>query len=205
MSKLNLDQRLIQNCRNAAKNIAEDVQMFIDEHTTTSTERTIVRLLGVDGVDEIERPLPNLLVDNIQEGGGLSRGAAYWIGNAVVSTGLRPQEIAEKISIGEIDITRIPAGDEEEIKGTIYKMAKASVDNIQAVRDERDKLIETLGEGNKPYLYVIVATGNIHEDIVQAQAAARKGADIIAVIRTTGQSLLDYVPYGATIEGFGGN
>ena len=40
--------------------------------------------------------------------------------------------------------------------------------------------------------------------MVQAEAAARQGADIIAVIRTTGQSLLDYVPYGATTEGFGG-
>ena len=33
---------------------------------------------------------------------------------------------------------------------------------------------------------------------------ARQGADIIAVIRTTAQSLLDYVPYGPTTEGFGG-
>ncbi|MDZ4195631.1 MAG: lysine 5,6-aminomutase subunit alpha, partial [Candidatus Izemoplasmatales bacterium] len=53
-------------------------------------------------------------------------------------------------------------------------------------------------------LYVIVATGNIHEDVVQATSAAMNGADIIAVIRTTGQSLLDYVPYGLTTEGFGG-
>ncbi|MDR0967056.1 MAG: lysine 5,6-aminomutase subunit alpha, partial [Myxococcales bacterium] len=30
------------------------------------------------------------------------------------------------------------------------------------------------------------------------------GADIIAVIRSTAQSLLDYVPHGATTEGFGG-
>ncbi len=49
-----------------------------------------------------------------------------------------------------------------------------------------------------------MATGNIYEDIEQAKSAARQGADIIAVIRTTGQSLLDYVPYGATTEGFGG-
>jgi beta-lysine 5,6-aminomutase alpha subunit len=49
-----------------------------------------------------------------------------------------------------------------------------------------------------------VATGNIHEDIPQAQAAARNGSDIIAVIRSTGQSLLDYVPYGATEDGFAG-
>jgi len=53
-------------------------------------------------------------------------------------------------------------------------------------------------------LYLIVATGNIYEDITQASAAAKQGADVIAVIRTTGQSLLDYVPYGATTEGFGG-
>ena len=39
---------------------------------------------------------------------------------------------------------------------------------------------------------IIVATGNIYEDIIQAKAGAKQGADIIAVIRTTGQSLLDY-------------
>ena len=49
-----------------------------------------------------------------------------------------------------------------------------------------------------------MATGNIYEDVGQAQSAARSGADIIAVIRSTAQSLLDYVPYGATTEGFGG-
>jgi beta-lysine 5,6-aminomutase alpha subunit len=65
-------------------------------------------------------------------------------------------------------------------------------------------MIERLGEGPQPYLYVIVATGNIYEDVIQAQAAARQGADIVAVIRSTGQSLLDYVPYGPTTEGFGG-
>lgn len=42
------------------------------------------------------------------------------------------------------------------------------------------------------------------QDVPQAQAAAEQGADIVAVIRTTGQSLLDYVPHGATREGFGG-
>ena len=56
----------------------------------------------------------------------------------------------------------------------------------------------------RPWIYLIVATGDIYEDIPQAQAAARAGADVIAVIRSTGQSLLDYVPEGATREGFAG-
>ena len=204
MSKLNLDPKLIDSSRNAARNIADDVQKFIDEHTTSATERTVVRLLGIDGVDEIERPLPNVVVDNIKEGGGLGRGAAYWIGNAVVNTGNTPQEIAEKIARGEIDITRLPAANEEKIREVIFEMAEKTVEKIKANREKRSELISTLGEGKRPYLYVIVATGNIYEDIIQAQAAARQGADVIAVIRTTGQSLLDYVPYGATTEGFGG-
>src|SRR5690606_22541957 len=55
-----------------------------------------------------------------------------------------------------------------------------------------------------PIKYVIVATGNIYDDVIQARAAAQAGADAIAVIRSTAQSLLDYVPHGATTEGFGG-
>jgi beta-lysine 5,6-aminomutase alpha subunit len=203
-SKLNLDPNIIDSARNAAANIAEDVQTFIDAHTTTATERTVARLLGIDGIDEIERPLPNVIVDNIKEGGGLGRGASFWIGNAMVQTGDDPQTIAEKISRGEVDITRLPIADEEKIKEAIYPVAEKTVEKIKANREKREEYIETLGEGKQPYIYVIVATGNIYEDILQAQAAAKQGADIIAVIRTTGQSLLDYVPYGATTEGFGG-
>lgn len=204
MSKLNLDPKIIDQSRTSAKNIADDVQKFIDEHTTVATERAITRLLGIDGVDEIEKPLPNVVVDNIKEGGGLERGAAYWIGNAMVNTGLTPQEIAEKIASGEIDITRLPAADEGKIKEVIFEIAEKTVERIKSNRNKREDFIKTHSEGKKPYLYVIVATGNIYEDIVQAQAAARQGADVVAVIRTTGQSLLDYVPYGPTTEGFGG-
>ena len=68
----------------------------------------------------------------------------------------------------------------------------------------RDNLLLKYGDKEGPLLYVIVATGNIYEDVTQAKAAAKAGADVVAVIRTTGQSLLDFVPYGATTEGFGG-
>ncbi len=75
---------------------------------------------------------------------------------------------------------------------------------IDAVRARRNELVASTGEPLKPYVYVIVATGNIYEDAAQAKAAARAGADVVAVIRTTAQSLLDYVPFGETTEGFGG-
>ena len=83
-------------------------------------------------------------------------------------------------------------------------VANRTVEHIRNNVAKRSSYLNEFGDKTDPYLYVIVATGNIYEDITQAKAAAKQGADIIAVIRTTGQSLLDYVPYGATTEGFGG-
>ncbi len=40
--------------------------------------------------------------------------------------------------------------------------------------------------------------------MVHGLAVAEAGGDIVAVIRSTAQSLLDYVPYGPTTEGYGG-
>ena len=203
-SKLNLNPQVIDSARDCAARIAESMQEFIDKHTTVSTERTILRLLGIDGVDEVETPLPNVVVDQLKDAGVLSRGAAYWIGNAMIQTGLDPQEIAEKMSAGELDITKLPLATREEAEAKLLPVVMETLKRINEQTQKREDYISRIGEGRKPYLYVIVATGNIYEDVVQAQAAARQGADIIAVIRTTAQSLLDYVPYGPTTEGFGG-
>ena len=203
-SKLNLDQNVIASARNHAKNIAESMQEFINAHTTVSTERTVLRLLGVDGVDDVERPLPNVLVDAIKDGGGLPKGIAYWMGNAIIKTGKTPQEIAEAVSLGQLDLMKLEPVSMEEARKAIEPYVEEALAKIRKQTAKREEYLATIGEGKMPYLYVIVATGNIYEDVNQAEAAARQGADIIAVIRTTAQSLLDYVPYGATTEGFGG-
>ncbi|MDR1246341.1 MAG: lysine 5,6-aminomutase subunit alpha [Clostridiales Family XIII bacterium] len=204
MSKLNLDPSVVDGARSRAARIARNVQAFIDRHSTVSTERTVARLLGVDGVDALESPLSNVLVDQIKDAGLLSRGCAYWIGNAILATGLSPQRIAEEAALGKLDLMQLPTAPAKDAEGALAPIVNRALKRIKSQREEREALISRLGEGRRPYLYVIVATGNIYEDVVQAQAAARQGADIIAVIRTTAQSLLDYVPYGPTTEGFGG-
>ncbi|AEX84925.1 dioxygenase [Marinitoga sp. 1135] len=204
MSKLGLDFKKVEYARSLARKIAEDVQNFVDKRSTVSVERTVCRLLGIDGVDENEVPLPNVVVDHIKEKGLLKEGAAYLIGNAIIETGYTPQEIAEKIAKEELDLSKLKINSDDKIREAIEPYVNSMIELIQNNRKKRNEYIEKLGEGPQPYLYVIVATGNIYEDVVQAQAAARQGADIIAVIRTTGQSLLDFVPYGPTTEGFGG-
>ncbi|MCR5666895.1 MAG: lysine 5,6-aminomutase subunit alpha [Eubacterium sp.] len=204
MSKLGLDKDLIDKARNSAHNVAVDVQSFIDEHTTVTVERAVCRLLGIDGVNEVDVPLPNVVVDHLVERNALSGGVAFYLGNAMVELGIDPQSIAEKVDKGEVDLLKVPLHSEEEIKAAIEPIAVKMTERIHKNVEQRNAYLKEFGDKEGPYLYLIVATGNIYEDITQAVAAAKQGADIIAVIRTTGQSLLDYVPYGATTEGFGG-
>lgn len=203
-SKLNLDFEIVGKARSAAEKIALDTQKFIDQHTTISIERTVCRLLGIDGVDKFDVPFPNVVIDNIIKGNRFGIGAANYVGSAILQTNLSPQEIAEKVSRDELNLIELPLKDFSEIKATINPIAKETLKYISKNRKERVTLIQKYGDKEGPLIYVIVATGNIYEDIIQAQAAARQGADVIAVIRSTVQSLLDYVPYGPTTEGFGG-
>ena len=203
-SKLGLDFKKVEHAKSLAKDIANEVQAFVESKTTVAVERTLCRLMGIDGVDENQVPLPNVIVDDLKSKGVLGEGVLFYIANAMVSTGLSAQEVAEKVAAGTLDLTKIEVADKAAIEAALQPVVDSSIAKIRARRERRENYLNTIGEGPKPYLYVIVATGNIYEDVVQAEAAARQGADIIAVIRTTGQSLLDYVPYGVTTEGFGG-
>ena len=204
MSKLGLDFEKVAKARGLAKNIADNVQGFVEQYTTVAVERTLCRLIGIDGVDENQVPLPNVVVDTLKDKGVLGEGVLFFIANAMIETGKNPQEIAELVAKGELDITKVVTKDSKKIADTLQPIIDENINKIRARRARREQYLDTIGEGPKPYLYIIVATGNIYEDVIQAQAGARQGADVIAVIHTTGQSLLDYVPYGATTEGFGG-
>ena len=203
-SKLGIDFQHVQHARDISKGIAAEVQTFVNSYSTVSVERTLCRLIGIDGVDENGVPLPNVVVESLKDKNALDKGILFFMGNAVIETGKTPQEIAEQIAAEGLDITAFRFHWQPEVAAALKPYVDKHLEIIAGNRLRRENYITTLGEGSKPYLYVIVATGNIYEDVIQAQAAARQGADIIAVIRTTGQSLLDYVPFGATTEGFGG-
>ena len=64
-SKLNLNRELVDRARQSAANIAADTQRFIDQHTTVTVERAVCRLLGIDGVNEMDVPMPNVVVDHL--------------------------------------------------------------------------------------------------------------------------------------------
>jgi beta-lysine 5,6-aminomutase alpha subunit len=201
-SKLNLDINKILKARELSKQIAAPVSAYIEKHTTVAIERTTLRMMGADGIDANGVPIPNKIVDQL--GGHINYGATKYYANALLKKGLSPKELNKEIANG-LDITKLDLVDlsyiEEKAQELVETFASKVKENV-AFREE--KVNKYKEKENSPLLYLIVATGNIYEDVKQAQAAARQGADIIAVIRTTGQSLLDFVPYGPTTEGFGG-
>ena len=199
---LRLNGALVDRAHAAADAIADDIQQHIDRHTTDTTERATLRLLGIAGVNEIDVPLVNVVVEQAREllPGGIMRPFV----DLMLRTGTGAQQAAEGVAAGALALAEVPGERRAAAEARAEELAREGVARIDAVRRRRNELVAATGEAVKPYLYVIVATGNIYEDAAQAKAAARAGADVIAVIRTTAQSLLDYVPFGETTEGFGG-
>ncbi len=199
--KLGLSPERIERCRGFARRVAEGVRRETEQFTTVSTERTVLRLLGVDGVDADDVPTPNRVVAALHSAGRLTRGAAVWMGSAL-ARGAR--SVAEAAALLSDPVRLADLSEHPRWREAVAPLVDATRKRIRANRDERERRLASHPADSLPLLYAIVATGNIHEDVVQADAAARAGAQCIAVIRSTAQSLLDHVPYGATTSGFGG-
>ena len=207
LGRLRVDADSVAECRQLARDIARPIEDLATTRTTVSIERACLRLVGVDGVDGEGAeavPIPNRVVDEIAGSVGLQRGVLVPFFHAVESGCGDIQTAAEQIANKEVR-PEWPEGIDHDI--AVERARREAVQAVDLIADaavQRADAITRAGDSKKPWLYLIVATGNIHEDIPQAQAAARNGADVIAVIRSTGQSLLDYVPYGATTDGFAG-
>jgi beta-lysine 5,6-aminomutase alpha subunit len=202
--KLGLDKGVVRACREAAERIAAQVAEEIKDRTTVSVERSVTRLLGVDGADDLGAPLPNVLVDHVHDQGELSRGIGYWLGNAMLKTDRSPQQLAEAVSAGELDLCALEQEDPGAAQARVTAECRERLKEISRRFEERKTMRARLGETPAPLRYVLTATGDVYEDVVHAKAVAEAGGDIVAVIRSTAQSLLDYVPFGPTTEGYGG-
>ena len=207
MGKLALDPAVVARARVLAARAGQPVVDVARSHTTVSVERAVLRFAGVRGADPDGIPWVNRLVDAVAAEVGLGHGVAVPVFDAMLREGLpEVTTLAQKAAAGSVRFRVLPPGRERTAARRAARRAVgAGVKVLDRRRAERDRLIKRYGDPRqRPWIYLIVATGDIMEDIPQAQAAARAGADVIAVIRSTGQSLLDYVPEGATREGFAG-
>jgi beta-lysine 5,6-aminomutase alpha subunit len=204
-SRLRLDPAMVAEARELARVAGQPIVDLATRHTTVSVERAVLRLAGLDGADADGMPWVNRLADSVRESTGLGQGVALPVWDALLTGGYPTlRTLAADAAAGAVKF-RLPEGADAASARAAARAALAEgFAVIDRRRAERAEMISATADPAKPWIYLIVATGDIYEDIPQAQAAAREGADIVAVIRSTGQSLLDYVPEGATREGYAG-
>jgi beta-lysine 5,6-aminomutase alpha subunit len=207
--KLDLDPRTVRRARSLARRAGRPIVRLAQQHTTVSVERATLRLAGLEGADVDGIPWANRLLDAVRGDVGLEHGVALPVWDALVRGASGDAgdlgTLAQKAAAGSVRF-RLPAGrDAQRARAAARRAVGGGIRRLDRSRRERERLVRRWGDPpHKPWIYLIVATGDIYEDIPQAQNAARAGADVIAVIRSTGQSLLDYVPEGATREGYAG-
>ncbi len=204
MAKIRLNKRQVKRVKKIAGEISDSIFELIDGYSTTSVERSILRLYGVDGVDDHGYPLPNRLVDLLKEKNLLGSGASIPFAAAMLKSGRDAVETSRLILEDKISFGTIEKKDIQDIKKKERELAEQAVSLLDATRERKREKHNKYKIPSQPWRYIIVATGNIYEDRTQAESAVFAGADIIAVIRSTAQSLLDYVPYGPTEQGIGG-
>src|SRR5258708_32775238 len=115
MPHLKLDQSLVNEARTLAQHIVEPVIGYISAHTTGAIERTLLRLIGGDGINEEDVPLPNRVVDgalHLLPGGILRPFVATMLKN-----NLGVQATAEAIGRGELALHEV--GNEHEFLAAI--------------------------------------------------------------------------------------
>jgi beta-lysine 5,6-aminomutase alpha subunit len=211
MPLLNLDPAVVRHARDLAVRAGQPVVDLARTRTTVAVERATLRLAGVTGADPDGIPWVNRLVDAVAADVGLTHGVAVPVFHALRHDSDSRAAgdlttLAQKAAAGSVSF-ELPARDAavSAARRAADRAVAAGLKIVDRRRRDRERLVGRLGDPKqRPWIYLIVATGDIYEDIPQAQAAARAGADVIAVIRSTGQSLLDYVPEGATREGFAG-
>ena len=137
MLKLDIDLKMKERARDAAANIAGSFDWLFGGYSSLAIERTVLRLLGVDGALEDGKPLPNVVVDHLQTIGGMGKGAAIPVANAMLAKKMDVMEVAQAVGRGELDLDKIPPQDPQAVFDVLNTLADKMLSHIRAQRDTR--------------------------------------------------------------------
>src|SRR5688500_588861 len=168
---LELDPALVRRARSLARTAGRPVVKLATSHTTVSVERATLRLAGLAGADHERVPWVNHLVDQVRGQVGLEHGVTTPVFDA-----LRRGEaedlltLAQKAASGSVSF-RLPEGREATRAAAVARReVSRGIRTIDRQRVARERLVKRHGDPRqRPWIYLIVATGDIYEDIPQAQ------------------------------------
>ncbi len=113
---------------------------FIGSHTTDSVERAVTRLLGLDGIDRIGTPYPNVLVDAVKQSRGLGEGAAAASADLIAHTGGTLSDAVRAIAEKKLKLKDVPVLGRDKRIAVIRQSADEGRARIAKQVGERNRL-----------------------------------------------------------------
>ncbi|MCW2818557.1 MAG: lysine 2,3-aminomutase, partial [Marmoricola sp.] len=165
--KLDLDPAAVAGARGLAAAVGQPIVDLARAHTTVSVERATLRLAGLGGADPDGTPWVNLLADAVRADVGLEHGLSLPVWDALARGEAEDLlTLAQKAAAGSVRF-RVPEGDQaRQVRRAAHDQVSVGVRRVDERRAERERMVAEIGDApRQPWIYLIVATGDIHEDI----------------------------------------
>src|SRR3954451_921414 len=165
-NKLGLDPVTVRKARTLARQAGRPIVNLAEQHTTVSVERATLRLGGLHGADADGIPWVNRLLGAVRGDVGLEHGVALPVWDALVRGEAEDlSTLAQKASVGSVRF-RLPEGrDLTRARSAASRQVGGGIRRVDARRRERERLVKRSGDPpHQPWIYLIVATGDIYED-----------------------------------------
>lgn len=144
MAHLALDKNVVSRCRELADKIAKPIENLIDTHTTVAIERSVLRLLGVEGAIQQGGgqwfPEVNIIVEDLRRESVLSHGVLHWFVNGMIQTKMTARELGTAVALRKVNLTKLARSSEKEIHTKARDLCESAKQNLIDQREKRDHL-----------------------------------------------------------------
>lgn len=204
------DGARIEDLRSSAAAIASAWGAAAATFTTIGQERAILRLFGVTGLDHEERPLAAEVVDRYvtPDPRRLGGGIALPFAMAMAEYDLRPQELAQEVAAGNVDLgleaELLAEPDRRAIAlANAHALARSALERIDANRTARRELLALLGDPRRPWIGMSLASPAIVDALEEAARTIDAGAELVRVDVPPSRELADLaMRAGHAVEGW---
>ena len=178
----------IGGLRDRARALAERWGAEAGSATTVASERAILRLCGVDGLDHAGRPLAAEVVERYLAGdpSRLAGGLAIPFATALDAHNLEPHALALAVADGRVDLAlEAQALNDPVVRAAAERRARelvnGALERVDANRLARRELVGMLGEPASPWTALLLRSPAIVDALDEAHAAIEAGAGLLAV------------------------
>jgi hypothetical protein len=174
--------------RRRAADLAGELSRSARRTATIAQERAVLRMLGVDGLDRVGRPLAASLAERYcgSDRDRLARGVMLPFVAALLEYDLPARELALDVAAGAIDLgleaellerpDRLAAAQERA-----SAMIDAALVRVDANRTVGRDMREVLGLPDQPWLGISIQATEVVPAVAEIRGLVDRGADVIAV------------------------